>query len=114
MKHTTLAHKLFCDLTIILTDNYLTYPIFLAHAAPFMRASARELALSGKSVCAFLSAADFIFKIRLGLKAPAESSCRLPDPPSQEFIFSNAFSVEIFHKYFYIKSSLRLKTIGGT
>ena len=63
MKHTKLAHKLFCDLTVILTDTYLTYPIFLAHAAPFMRASARELALSGKSVCAFLSSADFIFKI---------------------------------------------------
>ena len=42
MKQTTLAHKLFCDITISLTDSYLPYSIFLAQPL-YMRASAREL-----------------------------------------------------------------------
>ena len=42
MKQRTLAHELFCDITISLTDTYLSYSIVLAQPI-FMRASAREL-----------------------------------------------------------------------
>ena len=43
MKQTTLAHEIFCDITMIsLTDTYLPYSIFLAQPL-FIRASVREL-----------------------------------------------------------------------
>ena len=59
-----------------------------------------------------LLAVDVILILRLGLKAPAEPSCRVADLHS--LFFSNSSSVEIFHKYFCLKSSHRLKSISGT
>ena len=44
MKQRTLAHELFCDITISLTDTYLPYSIVLAQPI-IMWASARELLL---------------------------------------------------------------------
>ena len=46
----------------------------------------------------------------------SESPCRadLPSADLHSLFFSNSSSVEIFHKYFYLKSSYRLKSINGT
>ena len=42
-EQTTLAHKLFCDITIISLTGYLPALLYLPSTTPFMRASAREL-----------------------------------------------------------------------
>ena len=47
---------------------------------------------------------------RSGLKAPAKPSCQVPT--YIVFFFSNSSSVEIFHKYFYLISLNRLKSIS--
>ena len=59
---------------------------------------------------------DVILILRSGLKAPTEPSCgaELPSANLHSLFFTNSSSVEIFHKYFYSKSSHRLKSIIGT
>ena len=62
--------------------------------------------------CFAMDFPESILRIQVGSESPCRAE--LPSADLHSLFFSNSSSVEIFHKYFYLKSSHRLKWISGT